>query len=263
MTLVTNSEFRQHLAEQLVFLEHSLKNYSRNEAEAKRAATVVAILLYDPDNKSGYQSKTKSLMFSHLNKKDIEFIETKAPKGEMFGFHINPGKNKSNLRILTYEEITNLVNPYMGLVAKELMEVNGKVILRYVPLFMYDNELSNQVHAPMIDNFPWGFGTPKEVVKRGFVDFDSWWNSTIYEDDAGYKLTRKKLILNIRNTDGGSHIDDQLDDTYAKLKKKDLLTMNIDGNFQHFNNFPAYPSAIQIAWETFVSIKRFLTDNSL
>jgi len=42
------------------------------------------------------------------------------------------------------------------------------------------------------------------------------------------------------------------------MKKKDSLTMTIDGQFQHFDNIPAYSSAMQIAWETFVSIKKAL-----
>jgi hypothetical protein len=258
MAKVTDKEFGLHLNEQLRFLERSLKIFIIDEAEAKQAANTIAKLLLDPTNLRK-DSRTKSLLFTHMNQKDIQFLETKAPKGMMFGFHINPGKSKSKL---IWDNLNNLVNPYSGLVAKELIEVEGKIILKYVPLFKYNNDLSNEVHAPMIDAFPWGFGRSVEVIKRGFIDFDDWWNSKIYEDNDGYSLTRKQLIINVRNKDGGSHIDDELDENYARMKKKDALTMNIDGQFQQFNNIPAYSSVIQIAWETFVSIKKAIESSA-
>ncbi len=249
---VTDTEFGQHLNEQLRFLERSIKIFLIDEAEAKQAAKTIATLLLDPP-KQKKNSNIKSLLFTHLNRKDIQFLETKAPKGEMFGFHINPGKSKSKL---IWDNISNLVSPYAGLVAKELTEVNGKIMLKYVPLFKYNNDLSNVVYAPMIDAFPWGFGSAQEVIKRGFIDFDEWWNSKIYEDNDGYSLTREQLIKNVRDTDGGSHIDNELYENYFRMKKKDALTMNIDGQFQQFKNIPAYSSVIQIAWETYVSIKK-------
>ena len=261
MIMLSNQDFIQQLKDQLYFLERAISNFGNNEAEAKQAATVVATLVFDNMNP---RSRTRSLLWSRMNisKKDIKFLETRAPKGTMFGFHINPGKSESKLQLLTKEEITNLISPYVGLVAKELSEVDGKIILKYVPLYQYKNKLSNAVHAPMIYNFPWGFGKAEEEVKRDFIDFDLWWDGKIYDDCNGYSLTRKQLIINVRDTDGGSHVDDELDENYAQFKKKDSLTMNIDGHFQDFNNIPAYSSVMQIAWETLTSIKRVIDKQS-
>jgi len=204
MAIVTNSEFSEHLNEQLSFLEQSLKNFPNNEAEAKRAASTVAILLHDP-NSTGRKSRTKSLLFSHMNHTDIKFLETRAPKGEMFGFQINPSQSKSKLQILTREEIFNLVNPYCGLVAKELLEIEGEIILKYVPLFKYDNNLSNQVHAPMIDNFPlsliYSCGLRRsELLNLKIIDIDSNRNLVIIKKAKGKKdriapLSQKTLVL--------------------------------------------------------------------
>jgi len=203
MAIVTNSEFSEHLNEQLSFLEQSLKNFPNNEAEAKRAASTVAILLHDP-NSTGRKSRTKSLLFSHMNHTDIKFLETRAPKGEMFGFQINPSQSKSKLQILTREEIFNLVNPYCGLVAKELLEIEGEIILKYVPLFKYDNNLSNQVHAPMIDNFPlsliYSCGLRRsELLNLKIIDIDSNRNLVIIKKAKGKKdriapLSQKHLF---------------------------------------------------------------------
>lgn len=55
-----------------------------------------------------------------------------------------------------------------------------------------------------------------------WVPFQDWWNKVVFAS-ASHKMTRKTLILNMADTDGGAHVDPQLNSEYASLVKKDAL----------------------------------------
>lgn len=55
------------------------------------------------------------------------------------------------------------------------------------------------------------------------IDFDTWWNSTVFIDANGKKLSRKDLVLAVANQDGGAHVDPSLNQTYADLSRNNSL----------------------------------------
>ena len=68
---------------------------------------------------------------------------------------------------------------------------------------------------PPLDDTPPGHGRT--------VDFDTWWNSTIFIDTKGKELSRKALVLAVANQDGGAHVDPSLNQTYADLSRNNSL----------------------------------------
>ena len=55
------------------------------------------------------------------------------------------------------------------------------------------------------------------------VDFDSWWNTTVFIDARKNALSRKDLVLAVTNQDGGAHVDPALNQTYADLSRNNSL----------------------------------------
>jgi len=218
----TPTDFKEHLKEQLYFLEKSIQDFDKNEIEAKRSASTLRTLLHDTSNSTS--------LLKHLNSKSIKFIDTSAPEGGFSNFDL------ANIR-LDLDFIAFINNtPYAGLVAKEVKPHNGNLLMKFKPLYKHHNNSSARMYKDL--------------------DFDVWWNSKIFDSKTGYVLTRKDLILALANKDGGAHIDDKIDERYKYFKSGDLIIMNVNGVPQGFQNIPSYSSALQIAWETLHSIKR-------
>lgn len=56
--------------------------------------------------------------------------------------------------------------------------------------------------------------------------FEEWWNAKIIIDKEKRNLSRKDLVLNITNTDGGAHVDPELNEDYAQISRKNSLGWN-------------------------------------
>jgi hypothetical protein len=62
---------------------------------------------------------------------------------------------------------------------------------------------------------------PPHVGK--LVTFSTWWQQSITVDRNRRAMSRRQLILHVTNTDGGAHVDPELDSMYADLSRRDLL----------------------------------------
>jgi len=90
------------------------------------------------------------------------------------------------------------------------------------------------------------------------VGFDRWWNrNIIYKDNKENTFTRKDLVLNVANKEGGAHIDPKLDPSYADLARFNSLGWKVfmSGVEKDFNNTPVLPSIRQIAHEVLKTLK--------
>lgn len=55
------------------------------------------------------------------------------------------------------------------------------------------------------------------------LPFESWWEEVILRTSEGTGLRRKDLVLTMADQDGGAHVDPNIDDTYARLSRKNAL----------------------------------------
>lgn len=132
--------------------------------------------------------------------------------------------------------IFNDKTPYIGIVGKDLNgNPDGTVSIKYFPIY---KEWTNY---------------------NSKIDFETWWNAEIYDNRNGDVLTRKGLVLNLANKDGGAHIDD-LKQEYKSFKKNNIIQFKVNDSLQGFDNIPAYPAVMQIAWELLQSIKQGIID---
>jgi hypothetical protein len=80
----------------------------------------------------------------------------------------------------------------------------------------------------------------------------------VIRDKNNKTFTRKDLVLNTANTDGGAHIDPNLDQAYASLSRFNSLgwkyfRRDIEDDFR---NSPVLPSIRQIAHEVLKTLRQ-------
>ena len=55
------------------------------------------------------------------------------------------------------------------------------------------------------------------------MPFEEWWNEPVIKDSVGHSFTRKSLVLNLANKDGGSHVASRWPGPFANFKKHNAL----------------------------------------
>jgi hypothetical protein len=51
-----------------------------------------------------------------------------------------------------------------------------------------------------------------------WVKFDEWWNGLVLVDKEKNEFSRRDIVLNLANKDGGAHVDHKIDEKYQKLR---------------------------------------------
>ena len=62
------------------------------------------------------------------------------------------------------------------------------------------------------------------------VPFADWWNEPVLKDGKGRLLSRRELVSNVADTDGGAHVDPELDQAYMELSRNNSLGWVFQGN---------------------------------
>ena len=110
--------------------------------------------------------------------------------------------------------------------------------------FMFP-EGGGEYEAPLDD-------LPPSRNKNKKVNFDQWWDKRIIiRDNQKNTFARKDLVLTVANTEGGAHVDSNLDQAYAKLSRFHSLGWKFFRGdvVEDFKNSPVLPSIRQIAHE--------------
>ena len=128
-----------------------------------------------------------------------------------------------------------------------LLASNCLTMMRY----RFENGKSEGRYVAPLDNLP-----PTRVNIK--IPFEIWWSrNIIYKDINKNVFTRKDLVLNVANTDGGAHVDPKLDEAYAQFSRFNTLGWKVfkNGIAENFENTPVLPSIRQIAYELLRTLK--------
>ncbi len=87
-----------------------------------------------------------------------------------------------------------------------------------------DLETGEWKFSPLLDTAP----------QTRKTKFEIWWNTPVFIDTLGNKLSRKDLILSIADQDSGAHVDPSIDGTYVQPYQR----TNPDRNPYNNYNFP-------------------------
>jgi hypothetical protein len=105
-------------------------------------------------------------------------------------------------------------------------------------------------------------GTPTGTLTK--IDFNKWWSHPVIVSVAGIEkrfFSRQNLILNVANTDGGAHVDPELEEVYAELSRKNIVGFTvIKGEKKYPMLYPELPSLRQIAHEVILTLQEKVTD---
>jgi hypothetical protein len=190
------------LDENLEFLNLSATSYDEGyEAEAKRLAVTIRVLLHDTD-------LSHSLLNQLRVKEKLLFTDT--------ALHEAPGR----------------IQMGPGLAMLKFTSGEGG---EYVP--MLDNLSPTRIQPPL--------------------PFAGWWQSSILMG-TGPSWTRKKLVLELANKEGGAHVDPKLNAAYEALANHNALgwTANTGSGPEPFKGSPVSASVRQIAYEVTDTIRR-------
>jgi hypothetical protein len=55
------------------------------------------------------------------------------------------------------------------------------------------------------------------------IRFPDWWNNPVLKDNKNRKFGRRDLVLHVADTDGGAHVDLDLDESYMEISRKNSL----------------------------------------
>jgi hypothetical protein len=70
-----------------------------------------------------------------------------------------------------------------------------------------------------------------------WVPFSTWWTEIVFVKKGSFSFSRKDLVTNIADTDGGAHVDPRLKAAYAELTRNNGLGM-YGRNGKPINNKP-------------------------
>jgi len=92
-----------------------------------------------------------------------------------------------------------------------------------------------------------------------YTSFDNWWNlDIVLSDQKKNTFTRRKIILELANTDGGAHVDPEINESYLDVSRLNSIGWTIhEKNSKQDKpvNDPIPPSIRQISYETLMTFK--------
>ena len=74
----------------------------------------------------------------------------------------------------------------------------------------------------MQNNKPTEFWSPYNLSAEKpkiFSPLDLWWNNTLFQDGNGVSFSRRRIIMQIANEDGGAHIAESINKEYYELSR--------------------------------------------
>lgn len=227
------AELLRQMAEQERFLRSSIKAFDDGDnAEAKRLAVSIRVLVHD--------SRTSHSLLHQLGVLErLSWLDT---AGEVSTFDVSPTLGL----VVVQSRITSL----------------GLDEYRYVapssPL------PAGAIRAPEIritDVGPAG-GPIEERPRRergGQVPFATWWETPVMRDTNGENFSRRRLVLNVANKDGGSHVDPAIPLADQRLWQQGSLGIYRPQNDGRpstlIDTNPALPAIRQIAEEVLLTIR--------
>lgn len=149
-------------------------------------------------------------------------------------------QSRSLLRQLGIKSQIGFYDTCLDFNPKNLLSHNG--ILRI--------HLSNHeaVYEAPLDDTPLGMNHSKR--------FEDWWDKLVFASPEGNGFTRKKLVTDLANKEGGAHVDPKLNGKFEKLTNGEFLNTQFvtEEKASYIENAPAH-ALRQIAFEVIRSLK--------
>lgn len=102
-------------------------------------------------------------------------------------------------------------------------------------------------------------GPPEQPTR---VKLTTWWNEPVLKDNEGRLFNRRQLILNVADTDGGAHVDPELDEAYMELSRNNSLgwVVGDESGVEAPEGRPELACMRQVAHELLMTLKDVYPD---
>lgn len=99
-------------------------------------------------------------------------------------------------------------------------------------------------------------GAPSRTPR--LIRFQEWWNEAVLKDNKGRLLSRRELVGNVADTDGGAHVDTKLEESYMDLSRNNSLGWVFQSNdvMEPLKGRPELACMRQIAEEVLLTLRR-------
>ena len=200
--------------------------------------------------------QTGEELLSHL-KSQIEFMKLSASAFDN-GFEDEAKRLAVVIRVLVHDTSNSI--SLLTLLNKKNVEFYDSAV-PYEPrnLLPYNGltmmRLSTDAGASYVAPLDGGAPTRSRTRK---LAFSIWWDGVfVIRDRDGHTFTRRDLILDTVNKDGGAHVDPSLDAAYANLSRFNSLGWKVFRNDveDDFSNSPVLASIRQIAHEVLKTLQ--------
>jgi len=148
-------------------------------------------------------------------KEQIEFLIASSRSFDS-GFESESKRLATTIRVLLHDtKVSNSLLKQLNKKSIKFFSHAGKVkkgnLLPHMGLVMMKMGSGSAEYQPILDN-----GPPFHYIQPK-MDFDEWWEQIVIVDQQKNIFSRKDLVLNVANKDGGAHIDRDLNKKYAAL----------------------------------------------
>lgn len=183
----TRAELIHHRQEQLDFIVSACNQYDAGKHHfIKQAATAIRVLVHN--------FGSSHALLAQLDLLDrMTLVDSVGPIDE------------SNL-VTT----NNLVSLTVGAPLNEGMRCGG-----YTPILDGFHASNRAVRT--------AFGTSLEAGPGRCIPFDDWWNQAVLKGKNGTRRSRKDLVLDVCNQDGGAHVDPGVKESHWHVSRGNAL----------------------------------------
>jgi len=154
-------------------------------------------------------------------KEQIHFLN-KSSKSYDDGEYIEAKRLAVHLRILLYDKpripslLKQLKNPNIKFWNSSYVTDERFCRPMFSLLLLSKNANDEPIYEPILDR-----NLSKNPPSK--IDFETWWNQIVIKDNSGeHKFSRKDVVLNVAQTDGGAHVDPFLNLKYYTLNQKKI-----------------------------------------
>lgn len=103
--------------------------------------------------------------------------------------------------------------------------------------------------------------TPEGESRRNpFAAFDQWWQKPFLKDTGGRRITRRSVVLDVANMDGGAHVAKAIPEAFHQLASGASLPVQVGSEEGSSSGIPGVVMATmrQIAFELLDTLRRDL-----
>lgn len=133
------------------------------------------------------------------------------------------------------------------------MRIDKRNLMPQAPLTMMSVGSGGASYRPMLD---------ERIARPRWIPFDKWWRLKIIRDGKSVEFSRKELVLEIENRDGGAHVDPSLDEAYHRLSRENsmgwlFLREGASPQSSPFEAGPELATVRQIGHEFYLSLAKY------